>query len=139
MRLQGELTIDSRLNSLLDAPSEAKAIEAFHLLWESTLVTKVRPFLLSRQIHADVCRDIEVETCLRVCQNLLQAIARDLAAANPGDRPFLRYYSLVNLHNNPEVDDKRLICIAPASASWSIIFPGVRRLSFLKRSVPTKP
>ena len=71
MRLQGELTIDSRLNSLLDAPSEAKAIEAFHLLWESTLVTKVRPFLLSRQIHADVCRDIEVETYLRVCQNLL--------------------------------------------------------------------
>ena len=71
MRLQGELTIDSRLNSLLDAPSEAKAIEAFHLLWESTLVTKVRPFLLSRQIHADVRRDIEVETYLRVCQNLL--------------------------------------------------------------------
>ena len=39
---------------------------------------------------------------------LLKAIVRDLEAANERDRPYLRYYSLANLSNNPEVADKLL-------------------------------
>ncbi|MCW3054371.1 MAG: hypothetical protein JWN14_3541, partial [Chthonomonadales bacterium] len=39
---------------------------------------------------------------------LLKAIVRDLEAANERDRPYLRYYSLANLSNNPEVTDKLL-------------------------------
>ena len=41
-------------------------------------------------------------------KELLQAIVRDLEAADTSDRPFLRYYSLADLHNNPEVDDETL-------------------------------
>jgi mono/diheme cytochrome c family protein len=39
---------------------------------------------------------------------LLKAIVQDLQAANERDRPFLRYYSLANIANNPDVPDKRL-------------------------------
>ncbi len=38
----------------------------------------------------------------------LKAIVRDLEAANERDRPYLRYYSLANVSNNPEVTDKLL-------------------------------
>ena len=39
---------------------------------------------------------------------LLKAIVSDLEAANERDRPYLRYYSLANLSNNPEVTDNLL-------------------------------
>lgn len=39
---------------------------------------------------------------------LLKAIVQDLQAANERDRPYLRYYSLANIANNPDVPDNRL-------------------------------
>lgn len=39
---------------------------------------------------------------------LLKAIVRDLESADERDRPYLRYYSLANLSNNPEITDDLL-------------------------------
>ena len=80
MRPAGDSTTDARLLSFFDAPSEEKALNAFHRLWEATLVQRVRPYLLRQQIPADVRSDLEAETYIRVCKSLLRRYA-------PSDQP----------------------------------------------------
>ncbi len=41
-------------------------------------------------------------------RDLLNAIVRDLEGADELDRKFLRYFSLANLHNNPDIPAERL-------------------------------
>jgi len=83
MSLQGETTTDARLNFFFGAASEEQALDGFHLLWESTLVEKVRPYLQSQQIHADARSEIETETYLRVCNSLLHWRAKADEAPTP--------------------------------------------------------
>lgn len=48
------------------------------------------------------------KTALITEKQLLQAIVSDLQNANERERPFLRYYSLANLANNPDMDKPTL-------------------------------
>jgi mono/diheme cytochrome c family protein len=64
-------------------------------------------------------------------RDILMALREDLGRADPEDRPFLRYFTLAHLHNNPKVPDEDLniyraaLSKAVNSLSWKprIVLP----------------